>query len=136
MTLIYKGETIEDSATTLLGRLPRTNGTAAVPADVAALRLKVYENKAGTLIVPEGEDAETYDGTDLTVATVILDPPVPSTADVRWTEDDPYNVKIDLHGSHFPEGGKTYQVEVRVTPTVGDPSYLLWQVKTTNIWSE
>jgi hypothetical protein len=136
MPLVNKGRTIENSATTILARSVKPDGSPRLPADVTALTLRVYENKTGTLVVPEGEDEETYEGTDLTVADVILDPVVTADDDVRWTDDEGYNVRLDLHGSHFPEGGKVYQVELKVTPATGDPGYLLWQITTENIWSE
>ena len=134
--LVNKGQTIEDSATTLLARLLKPDGSAYGTADVTALVLRVFDNATGTLVVPAGEDAETYDGTDLTVADVILDAPVGKDDDIRWTDADPYTVRLDLHGSHFPEGGKTYQVEVKVTQAAGDPAFLVWQIKTLNIFSE
>ena len=136
MPLVNKGQTNENSATSLLARLLKPDGLPVATADVTELLLKVYDNKTGTLVVPEGQDPDTYDGTDLTVADVILDAPVGSADDIRWTEPDPYNVRLDLHGSHFPDGGVTYQVELKVTPAAGDPNYQLWQIKTNNIWSE
>jgi hypothetical protein len=130
--LITKASVIENSAALLLARVIGADGDPIQQADVSALKLKVFDPD-GVLITPTGGGGG-YTGTTLLPADVILD--TPGTNEVLWPYDDGYNFIAQLDGSYWPEGGKTYQAEVKVTPVSGDAYYLLFALTTTNIYSE
>ena len=75
---------------------------------LAGITVKVFDMTSGSQV------GETYAAA--AAATVVYDALQP--ADARSTEA--YNVAIPLAGSYWPEGGRTYQVQVRFTPTSGD----------------
>lgn len=147
--LVYKDSAIENSATVVLGRITDVQGYAVTQDAIQSITLRVYEQttSTGTLIVPDGENPMTYDGTVLTISDVIFDTPV--VDDIRWPYGDEedidgtgYNLAIALDGSYLPEGNKVYRVEVEVVPLpdeynniIGLTYYLLWELTTTNIWS-
>ena len=94
------------SAAVLIARVKTSTGADAQQADVAGISVKVFDMTSGSQV------GETY----APAVSVVYDALQP--ADARSTEA--YNVAIPLAGSYWPEGGRTYQVQVRFTPTSGD----------------
>lgn len=117
---------IENSACVILARVTKDTGANVVQADVSAVAVKVFDT-----------ETEAQVGATLTpaVSSCFYDT---LQIDSRWPIDTTgYNFALSVNGSYFPDGGKVYQVEVRVTPTSGDPFYMEpWQLQTRNIYSE
>lgn len=135
--LVTTRQIIEHSAVVLTARVRKVStGAPVVPADVASAHLRVYDVTANPpeLVTPTGGGGG-YAGTNLTVASVFLSA---LATDYLAEDDTGYNFKHELHGSHFPTGGRKYQVEVKVTPASGggDPYYMLWQFPTVPVYSE
>ncbi len=138
MATIVKANVIENSAGIFLRQLLDTTGAAIGPSAIASMTLKAFHADGadlGQLVVPEGEDAETYTGTTLDPADVLYSTLQTGYRATQGGLEDGFNLRIDAHGSYWPEAGK-YQIEVKVTPNVGDPFYLLWDLKALNIFSE
>lgn len=125
--LVTKGKIIENSAVILTSRLINANtGSPIVPANVSSINLEVWDTTSA-------DGTEVGTAVDLDPADVIL-----PSLNTGYLSDDPtgYNLRIDLSGDNFPDGGKVYRVEVKVTPTTGDPWYRLWELTTLNVYSE
>ena len=121
--MILTGKVIENSAAVLLARVTDVTGDPVTQADVARLTCKVFD-----------ADTETMTGNPtLDVADVVFNT---LQKDARWTADKVgYNVAVPLSGDHWPTQG-AYTVEVKVTPTAGDPFYLIWHLQAENVLSE
>jgi hypothetical protein len=134
---LTKSKVIEDSAAIFTARFRKADdvGTPVVAADITSVRLRVYDTTTptGTLVVPDGEDPDTYDGTDIDPADVFI-----GTLNTGYLSDDDtgFNFRCDLHGSHFPEGSKVYRVEFCIVPVDADPIYRLYEVKSLNVFSQ
>jgi hypothetical protein len=135
--IITKGRVIENSAVTLTARIRNADdyGTPTTPADISTIRLRVYDLTAdpdGVLVVPAGASLP-YTGTDLDPADVFL-----ASLNTGYMADDAdgFNFRLDLDGSYFPDGDKTYRVECLITPLAADAYYRLWELKTLNVYSE
>jgi hypothetical protein len=101
--LVYRTEGYEDETTTFMARILAGDGNAAEIADVSTCTYKVYSQADGT---------ETGTGS-VTVATSFFDT---LQTDARWTFDTTgYNFRFDVGPTAFPDGGRAYRVEFKVT---------------------
>jgi len=124
---IFKGKCNENSATVLLNRVELASGANAAQADIQSggIRVKVFN---GTTEAPVGSDYLPAVG-NVVYNTLQLDS--------RWTQDKTgYNFALPLAGSYFPDGQYVYFVEIKFTPTSGDPFYIIWHLQCQNILSE
>ena len=69
------------------------------------------------------------DGT-FVVDDVVFDTVVEQADDPDWTWDTGYNLDITIPGTAFPEGNKTYVLNVIVTPTGESPITISRTVQT------
>ena len=112
----------EDGSCTILGRVTARNGTGEATgisgegnwikqADVSTIVRKVFDLDGTNFPTEESS-------TSITVANVVIDVPVTSTA--IWTEDTiGYNFLEDLANTLFPESGRRIRIEYVVTLTGG-----------------
>lgn len=110
----------EDGSCHVVGRLTLADGSGAAtgiagegnwaePADISTITYAVYD-------VSEA-DAAIIAATSVTVADVVLDPPVTSTA--LWSGNAVgYNFKHRIPKTAFPEN-HVYRIEYTFTPTAG-----------------
>jgi hypothetical protein len=127
--IIVSGNVIENSAAVLLARIVDRAGELIEQAGITSMLLKVFDlsAKPPTLV-------NTPSGDALTVADVVFDT---EQFDERWPDDeDGFNFALELDGDLFPDGNRSYQVEIKVVPTAGSPYYLLAKVKAQDIYSE
>lgn len=109
---------------TLRYRVVNSNETPLVQSDVTSLKLFVYDVDTGLATSPTG-------GVDLTVSVCVF-----NTLQSWDVDSKGYNFKVGVVGSYFPLGAKTYRVEVKATPSVGQPFYLEFvEVKTLQTFS-
>lgn len=108
--MVFKINGKQGNPEVLRYRVVKDDETVITQADVDSIAIYVYEVESGETVI----DAES-----LSVSDSIFDELQ------SWDKDSVgYNVKINVAGSYLPGGGKTYRVEVKVTPTVGEAFYL------------
>lgn len=108
---VYQSIGWEDTPATFLARV---EGVAGDPITQAGLSGITY---AVTDMAGDGSTQVTT-GT-VTVATAISDSLV--TGDSRWTRDETgYNFVATLPAAAFPNGNRTYRVELKFTETSGN----------------
>lgn len=125
--MIVREIIIENSAVIILARVRKADGEYLTRAATSSLTCKVFDL--------DGETPDTAVATpSLVIADTIFDT---LQIDSRWAKDGTgFNFSAGLAGTCFPSGGHTYQVEVKVTTTEGDPFYIVAQLGTENIRSE
>lgn len=97
-----------------MARVYGASGTAIVQADVSSIEYSVFD-KADT-------STATATGT-LTAASVIFNT---LQTDSRWGKDSTgYNFAWNVPASVFATGSKTYRIEVKITPTSGEPIHIV-----------
>ena len=112
----------EDGTVTALGRITARNGSGDATgvdgegnwlqaADISTIGFKLFDL--------DGDDPTTATQDEsLTVASVVLDTPVTSTA--TWTKDSTgYNFLHDLSNTYFPHPNRRYRAEYTITLTGG-----------------
>lgn len=98
---------LENTGITILARVLGWDGSAIVQADVASGLYWVFDLAALPDPIPAG--------TALTVADVVFDT---LQTDAKWTLDDTgYNFALHVPGTSFDGGGKTFRVEIELTPS-------------------
>jgi hypothetical protein len=110
--MIYRFEGEENNPKTLRYRAIKSDGTDLKQADVSSIKLFVYETESETLKTAAG-------GETLTVGSVVFD-----TLQSWDIDEDGYNVRVTVSGTYLTDAGKTYRVEVKITPTSGEAYYL------------
>jgi hypothetical protein len=102
---------------------PTDNGLL-VRADVSSMKLYVWETETLTEKTAAG-------GETLTVNLCVFD-----TAQA-WDKDGiGYNIRIPVSGAYLADAGKTYRIEVKITPASGDAYYLRHvELKTVDTYS-
>src|SRR5438552_2294404 len=122
---LIKGKILENSSVTLLARVRDNAGALITKVAISSIAAKVFNRTTGDLVATNLLDKNTcvFD----TLQT-----------DSRWTADsDGYNFAATLSGTNFPDGNVTYRVEIKATPTSGDPFYIgAWDLQSVNIYSE
>lgn len=112
----------EDSAFSLMARV-HANGANVTQSVVSSISIKVYDKSDGSLV-----------GAELTpvVASTIFDT---LQTDARWSNDNVgYNFRYDAADTILPDGGKTYRIEVKMTPTSGSPYVWACEVPTRGLY--
>lgn len=111
---VVKGEGLEDSPATILGRIRGNNGAVATQASFNAISYTVFNETSAT------PDNSTGNG-NCTVATVVFDT---LQTDAIWASDSTgYNFKHELAGTNFPTGNNLYRIEYTFTPSGGGNAY-------------
>lgn len=112
----------EDDSLTMMARVLAHDGEPAVVADYTSITYAVHDADGNQIIAPTG----------LTPADVAFDT---LQTDARWGQDETgYNFRFTLGPTAFPDGGKTYFVEVLVTPNGGTAFVLhVWEVPTLHL---
>ena len=86
--------------------------TFLVPEDVEAVVYHVYDLDTEEALTPEG-------GAEVAVEDFLFAEPQP------WSvNDEGYNARVEVAADYLPTGGKTYRLEVLLTPVSGSPRYL------------
>jgi hypothetical protein len=126
---VTKAKVFENSSAVLLARVVGQDGNPIVTADVDAMTLYIFDGE--TPINGTGGVELDVDATDSIISDSLV------TDDPRWdVDEDGFNVEIPIDGENFPDGNKTYRVEVKVEPVDGGAFYLVWDVTTIEIQAE
>jgi hypothetical protein len=123
--LVTRGKVIENSPTTILARLVDAQGSLLTQANTSSISVKVFDRtsaeQVGATITPVISD---------TIYNTLQ-------TDSRWTRDATgYNFAMVIGPAYFPAAPTTYRVEAKITPTIGSPFYVLWDLAAENIFSE
>lgn len=110
--MVYKFESLENNPRYVCYRQTTVSGSLLQQSDVSSMKLFVYETESGTLKTASG-------GETLTVGSCVF-----NTAQDWDIDDEGYNIRIPISGTYLADGGKTYRVEVKITPTSGEAYYL------------
>lgn len=114
---------ISRSAVTLCARVTGDETPFMTSEEVNTITAKVFDESTSLQVAAD---------LSLTPSEVVLD-------ELReWEVDDTgYNVHFSLPGSYFPNGGRTYRVEVKVTPLESNAFYLpIWRLEAAEIMGE
>lgn len=110
--MVIQIPTEEGSPRAIRYHVVKEDGEKIETADVEALTLYVFETETGTEKTPGNGD-------DLDVESCVFDTLQP------WEIDNiGYNIRVIVSGDYITTGGKTYRIEVKVTPSEGEPFYL------------
>lgn len=113
---IISADVYEDSGPILMARVVGTAGAAITQATCSTITYAVYD-VATAASVTSGS---------LTIANVVFDT---LQTDAIWTKDSTgYNFKTQMTAAMVPTGGATYRMEIKITPTSGQPIWLVYQV--------
>lgn len=131
MNLVTKAKTISASATVLLARIVGADGAPIVQADISSILMKVFDTSTSPpTLVNTG-------GTSLVVADVISNTLQTDPTGLLWTDATGYNFSHELNGHTYTPGDSiTYRVELKFTPTTGEPFYVLFELTTIPVYSE
>ena len=120
---IIAADVYEDSGPILMARVVGAAGTAITQATCSTITYVVVDIATGT----------TVSNGSLTIASVVFDT---LQTDSIWTKDTTgYNFKTVLTAAMVPTGGATYRVEVKITPTSGQPIWLTYQVTALGLYT-
>lgn len=124
MTSIKQVTIFEDSGVVLMAYLlGQDDGTAIKQADVSTITYEVWDITS--------TPSRTTSETSLTVSSVIFDT---LQTDARWKEGGVgYNFGWTAPATLFPDGSKTYRVEIKFTPPAGQPYHVAYDVITENL---
>lgn len=117
---VTRGTITEGSGSTLSARIRSYDGDYLEQADVSAITYIVIDQYTGSTITSGS----------LTVASVIFDT---LQTDVGWTDEidsTGYNFRYDSPKTWYPEGGRTYHVEVIFDLVSGEDVSHLFKVTT------
>ncbi len=113
-----KAQVWEDSGLWLAARIKGNDGSYIQQSNFGTIDYAVHD--------ADGQEVKAT--ASLTVASVVYD--TLQTADPRWPHNDTgYNFAFLFPASAFPTGGKTNSVEVKFTPSSGEPFHVVWDVK-------
>ena len=116
----------EGTSLTLLGRLLGHDGAAMAKADVTSIGWAIYD-------VNDSASAVIADTPAIVVDDVMYD--ALQTADARWTVDSTgFNFAWPAPATIVPDGGKTYHVQLTVTPASGGVIIELYELKTREVY--
>lgn len=126
MALIHNVTIFEDSGVVLMGLFKGgDDGEAVQQADISSIAYSVWD------ITDTSSPSETATGT-LTVANVIYDT---LQTDSRWSKGgDGYNFLWEAPSTLFPDGSKTYRLEIKFTPSAGEPFHGVYEIQTKNLY--
>lgn len=114
MIVIFRGVAIRGAPATYKARLTDDDGDLITQADISAVSWKSFDRQTGT---------EVATG-NLTVANVIFD------ALQAWEVDSTgFNFRHTIPAEAFPSNDKTYRLEYKFTPIVGEPGYILGEIE-------
>jgi hypothetical protein len=121
---------IENSAVTLLDRIKGHDGSYITKAGIDSITCKVIDLNDPTNADSSGSPiSPTIDVDDSVFDTL--------QTDGRWVKDTTgYNFAAELSGDNFPQGNRTYRVEIKFVPVTGYPFYVLYNLECVNIFSE
>lgn len=113
---IKRGVIVQGSAVTLLDRIQDDTGNYPAPSDISEITASVVDL-----------DTDLTTGSVTTTGTDAIQSSLQKGN--GWVKDTiGWNSKIDLDGSLFPEGNRTYQVEITYTPTSGNTFTVVWHL--------
>ena len=120
----------EDSPIALMDRVKNLSGTNITQASVSTITYRVDEYASENDARSTSNGTEITDDTSLTKTDVVFDTlqtaaPWDSTADATG-----YNFRVDLAGTHRPNGNKWHRVEITITPSTGGAFPLVWIIET------
>lgn len=128
-TQTFRGVYREGGAASHYARITAANGSGDATgiegegryleqADITSIELKVTDKATGEVVVA---------ATSLSVSAVVIDTPVTSTE--VWTQGAGYNFKHDMPIGSFPDAGKTYRTQYKITLSGGssDPLFLIFE---------
>jgi hypothetical protein len=93
-----------------MARVEDWDGTLLLQAGTGSITYKVFRQDSNA-------NTETGTGT-LVIADVIFDT---AQTDSGWPYDAGFNFKTLLPASAFPTGGRTYRIEIIITPSGSEP---------------
>lgn len=117
----------EGDQTVLLARVCDNDNDPLIQSDISSINVRSYDtNDRGNYI----------NSADPTVASVIFDtlqdwPTVPG---FTAPDTEGYNFKYVTPAAFFPQGKRTYQVEVKITLTDATVRTQIWIVPTTDLF--
>jgi hypothetical protein len=124
MMTVKKIQVVENSPVVVLGRFLDADALPIQQSATSAVDVRVFDTVTGTEtgaynFAPEDAISDTL------------------RTDRGWNEDmEGWNLACQISGAAFPTGGRTYQIEVKVTPTEGEAAYGVWIAQATDIFSE
>jgi hypothetical protein len=122
MSLAIHGEIIAGSGCTLLARLLDNTGNPLQPTEVASINVTVFDMSTSAVIT---EIVPTV--------TAVLNSTV--TTGPMWNADSTgYNFTLPMPGTAFLTGGTSYQVVVAVTPIMGSPTLILFNLECDSVY--
>jgi len=120
----------EDAPIALMDRVKSIAGAYVTQASLSTITYRVDEYASQ-------EDAETTTGgtvitaaTSLTISAVIFDTLQTAAPWDSAADSTGYNFRLDLAGTHRPNGGKWHRVEIVITPSSGGAYPLVWIIET------
>lgn len=114
----------EGNTVVLLARFENDDGTALIRAEISSVSIKCYDL---------GDPANTVTSATPAVADVFFDT---LSTGLDWDVDtEGWNFKYKCPSTFFPQGGRTYKVEVTVTEASGDLASQIWLQPTANLLS-
>jgi hypothetical protein len=118
--MMINSQGIENSPAVIRALVKKQDGTALTQATTTSITAKVFNIDSGGQV-----------GSDISAdpATSVFDT-------LQEGETTQYNLAIPIGGAYFPTGNTTYSIEIKVTPTTGDPFYIVVRHHARNIFSE
>lgn len=126
--LIHKGKGIQGSGMPLMARILKTDGSSdpILQADIDTIEYHYFDEAD-----PSTDLAATP---AIVVADVIFDI---LQLDEFWDADDiGYNFRYDIPAAELINGNRTYRYEFKITPLVGEPFIILYEIETVSVYSE
>lgn len=115
------GYCVEDSGCYLMARVTGNSGSVITQASISTISYGVWDMSTSppTVVVAAG--------TSLVVSAVVFDT---LQTDARWTRDSTgYCFAVAMPAASFPDGGRTYRVEVKMTPASGAVFHVIFDVE-------
>lgn len=127
MSRINWTEAFEDQAVALMDRVKNLAGAYITVASISTLTYKVYLCEDRDAVISASGEIVGTETTLTPIATYVFDALVTTAP---WTADATgYNVRLDLPAAKRPTGG-WHRVELKFTPTTGDPFFVVWGIRT------
>ena len=115
----------EGTSPTLMARVLNSSGNPISQAGTTSVAYSIFDTSRASKVIGSGTR---------TVGAVIYDT---YQDDDAWSVDSiGYNFRDTPAASNFPIGGRTYRVEYKITPSSGDPYYVVFEVTTRKIYTE
>lgn len=120
-SIFNRGQIIEGSTATLLARVTRNDGEYLTQADVGGITATVID-----LDTDESTGTVTLDPTECVTDSLTLDN--------RWNVDQVgFNFTATIDGQYFPQGSRTYRVEITIDPAFGSEFLLVWLLQAAEV---